>query len=644
MNNHGASPQLRTALERLVVHDHLCLIYETRAEQFAAIVPFVRIGLERGEQCFYIADDNTAQTVLEALQGGGIDTGEALRSGQLTIFSKRDTYLKQGTFDPDWMIGFLAESTRGAKAAGFAALRVMGEMTWQLGGDPGAERLIEYEAELNRFLPAHDALAICQYNRARFSPEIILDVIRTHPLVIAGGVVCRNFYYVPPGEFLKPEQSRLEVNRLLANIREREEADEALRESEERYRRLVELLPDGVVVHSEGRIVFANPASSRIIGAASTAEMTGKPVIEFVHPDYRALALKRIQQSFSDGAPVPIAEEKFVRLDGTPIDVEVSATPFSYADKPAMLTVFNDITERKQAEQALIDSELKYRALVDAAHDVIFRIDKETCLSSVNPAFEALTHWPPAEWIGQTFASLVHPDDVPRAFEAFGRVLAGESVPAFESRIRTQTGTYLEFEITGASLWEHGAVVGTIGVARDITARKRAEQALAASETELRALFASMRDVVLVIDREGIYRKIGPTNPAVWYIPPQELLGKRLHDIFPAEQAEDFSGVVQQVLDTKQNARIEYELIVGDQSAWFESSISPMNADSTLWVARDITVRKHAQAQISEQLAELRRWHDATLGRETRILALKREVNELLGQAGRPPRYLSVET
>ncbi len=146
------------------------------------------------------------------------------------------------------------------------------------------------------------------------------------------------------------------VNAIVLNYRDitaRIEAEEVLRENEERYRLLVETLPDGVVVHSQGRIVFANLASTAIIGAASPADLTGKLVIDFVHPDYRELVLKRIQQSLSAGVPVPLVEEKFVRLDGTPVDVEVTAIPFSYAGQPAMLTVFNDIGGRKRTEEKM---------------------------------------------------------------------------------------------------------------------------------------------------------------------------------------------------------------------------------------------------------------------------------------------------
>ena len=150
------SSDLIKAIRKLDVHDHLCLIYESREEQLAAVIPFMRIGLERGERCIYIADDNTVKEVLDAMRAAGIEVEDATRSGALSVITKRDFYLKEGSFDPDWMIDFLKEATAAAKADGYSALRVTGEMTWMLGGDPGSERLIEYEAKLNYFIPEYD--------------------------------------------------------------------------------------------------------------------------------------------------------------------------------------------------------------------------------------------------------------------------------------------------------------------------------------------------------------------------------------------------------------------------------------------------------------------------------------------------------
>ena len=224
---------LMKAVEGLGFHDHLCLIYETSEEQFAAIVPFVRVGLERGEKCVYVADDNTSAEVIAHLERGGVDVKGALTTGALSVITKKDAYLKQGYFDPDWMIRFLKDSTDNAKAQGFKGLRVTGEMTWVLGAESGSERLIEYESKLNYFFPENDCLAICQYNVGRFKPEVIIDVIRTHPLVIYRGQVCRNLYYTSPDEMLLPNQGYLELSRLLYNILERERLEELNRRSED---------------------------------------------------------------------------------------------------------------------------------------------------------------------------------------------------------------------------------------------------------------------------------------------------------------------------------------------------------------------------------------------------------------------------
>lgn len=241
----GTAHDLTELIASIGVHDHLCLIYETREEQFAAVIPFIRIGLERGEQCLYVVDDNTAELVIAMMVDAGIDVASAVASGSLTVASKQDAYLKQGYFDPDWMIGFLKQATDAAKAAGYSALRVTGEMTWMLGGDPGTDRLMEYEAKLNYFFPKNDALAICQYNRDYFPPGIIKNVIATHPLVICGGLVCDNFYYVPPDDFLGEEQPSREIDRLLANIMTREKVERELkqrtRELERKNRELEEL-------------------------------------------------------------------------------------------------------------------------------------------------------------------------------------------------------------------------------------------------------------------------------------------------------------------------------------------------------------------------------------------------------------------
>jgi PAS domain S-box-containing protein len=163
-------------------------------------------------------------------------------------------------------------------------------------------------------------------------------------------------------------------------------------------------------------------------------------------------------------------------------------------------------------------------------------------------------------------------------------------------------------EIAGKSMFTEDHLQRVHSISGQLTAailRKQTEIALAASEAELRALFASMHDVVLVIDREGVYRKIASTNPALLYRPAEELIGQSLKDVFPADKAGKFQKVIRKVLKTGQTEQIEYELIISDRPTWFSAFITPLTADSTVWVARDITERKNAEEEIRRFNAEL---------------------------------------
>jgi PAS domain S-box-containing protein len=148
----------------------------------------------------------------------------------------------------------------------------------------------------------------------------------------------------------------------IMNITERKRAEQALRESEDRYRQLVELSPDGIGVQHDGRIVFVNPALVAMSGAANPEELLGRSVMDFIHPDSRDLMSKRIAETVTTGVPAPFVEQKFLRLDRTTIDVEVAAVPFRYHGLPSAQIIARDITNRKRAEEAL------RQAQADLAH------------------------------------------------------------------------------------------------------------------------------------------------------------------------------------------------------------------------------------------------------------------------------------
>jgi diguanylate cyclase (GGDEF)-like protein/PAS domain S-box-containing protein len=140
------------------------------------------------------------------------------------------------------------------------------------------------------------------------------------------------------------------IRSAISDIAARKRVEYALRESEERYRQLVELSPDAIVVHSDGIFVFVNSAAARLFGADSPEELLGRRSMDFVHADSQELVQERERRVHEEGSAAPLLEQKLLRIDGSPVDVEVAAMPLIYHDRPAVQVVIRDITERKLAE------------------------------------------------------------------------------------------------------------------------------------------------------------------------------------------------------------------------------------------------------------------------------------------------------
>jgi len=209
--------------------DHLCWIYKTEEDHRALLTSFIREGLERDEKVLYIVDVSTVDQILKYLRNHGVEVGPYLERGQLEIFTADETYMGAGAFRPDGMIALLKHEMDRALGKGYPALRVSGEMTWALRGLPGSERLIEYEAKLNEFFPGSKCLALCQYDRRRFKPALLLDVLATHPLAVIGTEIFDNSYYIPTKDFLGPDPEGAKLRNWLQNLAGRKQTEEALR-------------------------------------------------------------------------------------------------------------------------------------------------------------------------------------------------------------------------------------------------------------------------------------------------------------------------------------------------------------------------------------------------------------------------------
>ena len=365
---------LIAALEQLGPHDHFCSIYENPQEHYAVAIPFIRIGLDRGEKCIYIADDGTVGDVRQAMQSEGIDVERATSSKALVLATKEQAYLEHGSFHPDWMFTFWKQATQLALSEGFSALRATGETEWVLRGGRGLERWMEYESRLTHTLSENNCSALCQYNRRLFPPELILDVIRTHPMVVYGSTVCRNLYYVPPDEFLGTNQTAREVERLLTNIRERERVEDALREqlterrrAEEELRRSEAYLAEGQRTSHTGSwgwnvatgTLFWSQEHFRIFGFdPGTAKPSYRMFLERIHPKDRLFVEHAVDRAVRERSDLEM-DYRIVLPDGSTKYLQSLGHPVirDSGDLVEFVGTVIDATERKRAEEALREAQ-----------------------------------------------------------------------------------------------------------------------------------------------------------------------------------------------------------------------------------------------------------------------------------------------
>ncbi|MGE0548131.1 MAG: MEDS domain-containing protein [Kofleriaceae bacterium] len=208
------------SIERMHPGDHYCGIFRTDDDHRAIIVDFIRSGIERNEKMLYIVNVTSVEQLKATLSAAGIDVEGLLAKGQLVIVTAKDAYLKGGQFDPDRMLQSLEEETDKALAEGYSALRGTGEMTWALAGEPGSERLVEYESRVNEFAKTHKFYGLCQYDRRRFDAEMLLDILHTHPNVLFGreGFDNSQMYFVPPAAFMGRDRQSATLDTWLKNL------------------------------------------------------------------------------------------------------------------------------------------------------------------------------------------------------------------------------------------------------------------------------------------------------------------------------------------------------------------------------------------------------------------------------------------
>ena len=268
----------------------------------------------------------------------------------------------------------------------------------------------------------------------------------------------------------------------------------------------------------------------------------------------------------------------------------------------ALVALYWWYERRLRANQSeLYESELRYRLVARATNEAIWDSDLLADRQTWNGAFEAMFGYPPQEVTnGAWWEERVHPEDRGRVLSAIEGVLRGVGETwSDEYRFRRADGTYATVVDRAYVVRDaRGEPVRVVGSMMDVTERRRTEEALRASEAELRAVFLTMEDVILVLDAEGRYLKVAPTNPSLLYKPPDELVGKTLHEVMPEEQGDAFLDHIRRALEEGRPVNTEYSLPIDGREVWFSGTVSPMEEDRVVFVARDITDRRRAEQEL----------------------------------------------
>jgi PAS domain S-box-containing protein len=267
----------------------------------------------------------------------------------------------------------------------------------------------------------------------------------------------------------------------------------------DRYRRLVELSPDGIFISQDTRIVFVNPAAVRLFGASTPAQILGKSPFELFHPGSHPLMRERIGLMMS-GQSVPPAEEKIVRLDGVVTDVEVNSTRLEESAGQTVQVIVRDISDRKRAEALLRQSEERLTLAFAGAQEGVWDWNLETGAVVYSPRWKEMLGYAGDEiepHVG-AWERLLHPDDKPRAGELHDSLSRGAGTYEGEFRLRHKDGRYIHVLSRGLPVRRHpdGPVVRIVGTHLDITERKRTESALRESEERLTLAFAGAQEGV----------------------------------------------------------------------------------------------------------------------------------------------------
>ena len=579
------------ALSDVAWGTHLCMFYETSEDLVSILALYFKAGLENNECCMWVTSGPLEpQEARAALNRVVNNLDSYIERGQIEILDAAEWYKRSDQSEAEETLQGLVVKEQQAIESGFDGLRLSGNMFWLEEND--WRSIVEHEVAINNIVSKHRVVAICSYPVAGCEIAKVLDVANSHQLALVRRA----------GKWTAIESA------------DRRWAEEELRESEERFRSLVEATSDWIwEVDANGTYTYAGPRVKDLLGY-EPSEVIGKKPFDFM-PTEEA---KRVADEFTaivkSGRPFSSLENLKLRKDGRMVMIETSGVPIfdSEGKLRGYRGIDRDITERKQAEEALRKSEAQYRLLFENANEAI-AVVCEGKLCFVNPKHNEIGGYSEDELTSRPFVDFVHPDDREMIIERHEQRLKGEPSPGvYPIRILDKDGNTKWMEVNTVLIsWEDKPA--TLTFSDDITKRKLAEDALQTSEEKKRAMFEAAAEGIAVTDIEG---NVLETNEAAVRMyrgsNKEELVGRNGFELVSpkdlARSTEDFNMILREGhIGTR-----EYTFLRKDGTEYpGEVNVSLIRDASgkpstVICISRDITERKRMEEALRKSEAEYR--------------------------------------
>jgi PAS domain S-box-containing protein len=439
-------------------------------------------------------------------------------------------------------------------------------------------------------------------------------------------------------------------------------AEAELRASEERFRSLVEFAPEAILAHRQGKWIYANPYSLELLGAASVEDIVGHPMMDFYAPDYRAVLRQRIMKVLADGQPSPLQEMKMVRCNGSTVDVETRGAMTVFDGQPSVIVIAKDVSARKITEEALKQSEQRYRTLFETMAQGVVYLDPEGKIISANPAAQHILHLSIDELQGR-----ISIDTIWQSIHEDGSLLQADEHPV---AVALRTGKPVQNVVIGNSNPSAGEIIWikmdavpqfrpgedqpyqVYVVIDEITARKTAEaerdRALDEAQrraAELDAVFDSIADGVMLIGSSGEIQRLNPAAQRIFNFSPDQFklsLEQRagLARPFSADGrpiGRDEEYPVSRALrgETVRNMSFSIPSPNSDRRIWLSMSAAPLKDEKNTGAVlsfTDISDRMEMEKELRQARDELEARVQERTAELTAILTALRESEERFRQ------------